>query len=209
MIEKLTGQSYEAYVVQEVLKPLGITEMQLGATRLDGRKAKEVRYYDPRLGASVFADTLGTLVPQPYGAWNLEAMDSHGGWLASASDLVRFASAFDFPETSSLLSAQSIREMFDRPDGQAGYDANGTPKMTYYGLGWSVAIDAKGQVTASHSGSLPGTNTFLSRRPDGRNVALLFNTRVKPQKHPAWSTLSGLSSPKLSIKLNSGHNGIF
>ena len=30
------------------------------------------------------------LVPVSYGAFNLEAMDSHGGWLASVVDLLRF-----------------------------------------------------------------------------------------------------------------------
>ena len=52
-------------------------------------------------GESVFAENLGETVPSPYGAWNLEAMDSHGGWIASAIDLAKFAAAFDDPDNCS------------------------------------------------------------------------------------------------------------
>lgn len=178
VIEKISGDAYEDYVQQNVLQPIGVTSMSVGATRLEGRKENEVRYYDPHLGESVFAKDLNSSVPQPYGAWHLEAMDSHGAWIASASDLARFASALDDPENSPLLSQARITDMFARPEGSAGHKDDGQPKPTYYGHGWSVKTNDDGEFTASHSGSLPGTNTILVRRPDGRNVALLFNTRV-------------------------------
>ncbi len=91
VIEKLSGQSYEDYVKEHVLAPAGVTAMCVGGTRLDQRHAQEVRYYHPGEGKSVFADDLGQSIPSPYGAWYLEAMDSHGGWLASAEDLARLA----------------------------------------------------------------------------------------------------------------------
>jgi N-acyl-D-amino-acid deacylase len=194
VIEKITRESYEDYVKQHVLAPVGVTAMSIGETRLSGRKENEVRYYDPRLGDSVFAKDLNSLVPQPYGAWHLEAMDSHGAWLASASDLVRFASALDSPDDSPILSAESIAELVKRPDGLAGHEEDGDPKSKFYGLGWSVTTDESGQMTASHGGSLPGTNTILIRRPDGRDVALLFNTRVTAKA----SRVVGTVLPKLN-----------
>jgi len=177
VIEILSGQSYEQFVKTNVLAPLGVTSMRIGATRLDGRKPNEVRYYDPHLGDSVFASDLHSSVPQPYGAWHLEAMDSHGAWIASATDLVRFAAAFDSADACPILSAESVRLMFERPAGLAGFDEQGSPKSKYYGLGWSITDVQGDRYTASHGGSLPGTNTLLTRRPDGRNVAILFNTR--------------------------------
>lgn len=180
VIEKLSGQPYEEYVKQHVLAPIGVTAMRIGATLLAGRAAGEVRYYDPRAGTSVFAKNLNSSVPLPYGAWHLEAMDSHGAWIASATDLVRFACALDTPSDWPILSADTVSQMFERPRGLAGFDAQGEPKANYYGLGWSVEVDADGQLTASHGGSLPGTNTRLIRRPDGHHVAILFNTRLSP-----------------------------
>ena len=144
VIEKVTGMAYEKYVQQNVLAPVGVTAMSIGATRLGGRKENEVRYYDPRVGDSVFAKDLNSPVPQPYGAWHLEAMDSHGAWIASASDLVRFASVLDATEDNSVLTPESIAEVFQRPDGLAGYEKDGSPKTSYYGLGWSVKTDATG-----------------------------------------------------------------
>ncbi|MCG8651668.1 MAG: beta-lactamase family protein, partial [Pirellulales bacterium] len=201
VIEKLSGQSYEDYVKQNVLAPIGVTAMRIGATQLPGRQPKEVRYYDPRWGDCVFAEKLNSPVPQPYGAWHLEAMDSHGAWIASATDLVTFAAAFDSADRCPILSAESVREMFQRPPGLAGFDKNGNPKARYYGLGWSVADINGDKFTASHGGSLPGTNTLLMRRADGRNVAILFNTRVSARTSRIVNTVL----PDLIKAINATH----
>lgn len=177
VIEIRSGQKYDDFVSTHVLKPLGISGMSLGRTRLEDRQPGEVRYYEPAPGESVFASDLGQRVPHPYGAWHLEAMDAHGAWLASATDLARFACAFDVPERCPILSAKLVSEMFVRPTGRAGYDQEGRPRNQYYGLGWSVEVGLDGKLTAGHSGSLPGTNTRLVRRPDGRHIVLLFNAR--------------------------------
>lgn len=181
VIELLTNQSYEDYVKQHVLEPLGIRSMRLGKTLLKDRVEREVRYYDPGTDPSVFAANRGRTVPQAYGAFNVEAMDAHGGWLATATDLIRFAVAFDDPENCRILKADSIRQMYERPTQVPELDAEGKPKPTWYSLGWFVRpIGKDGFVNAWHTGSLPGTSTILIRLHDGRNVAVLFNSRVSP-----------------------------
>ncbi|MCA9043675.1 MAG: serine hydrolase [Planctomycetaceae bacterium] len=180
VIEKLTGQSYEAYVKEHVLAPVGVDTMRIGATRLAGRSPHEVRYYHPGKDSSVFAEDLEQSVPSPYGGWNLEAMDSHGGWIASASDLARLASAFDDVQNSPLLSKDSIGLMYSRPPGLAGHDDEGKEKEVYYSLGWQNRVVGEGQVNHWHTGSLPGTATILIRRHDGMNMVALMNTRVSP-----------------------------
>jgi N-acyl-D-amino-acid deacylase len=133
-IEHASGAKYGEYVRREVLKPLGIHNMQLGATLLKNRRLHEVRYYDrkDRTAPAVMGE-VGEKVPLPYGTWCLEAMDAHGGWISSAVDLVRFASAFDKPQQSRILKAASIEQIFARPDGLAGHKPNGEPKQVYYG----------------------------------------------------------------------------
>jgi N-acyl-D-amino-acid deacylase len=164
---------------------------------LEGRVENEVRYYDPHLGPSVFGKNTGEQVPHPYGAWHLEAMDSHGAWLASATDLVRFACAFDSPDDCPLLSADSVKGMFERPAGLAGHDEGGQAKKKYYGLGWSIQIDDDGQMIAGHGGSLPGTNTQLVRRGNGRNYAILFNSRLTPHT----TRIAGAALPKINAAI--------
>lgn len=181
VIERVSGRDYEGFVRDEVLAPRGIRSMRLGRTRLDERAPGEVRYVTPNeaTGPSVFAADLGKPVPQPYGCWNLEAMDAHGGWIASAVDLVRFASALgkDNGSTPRLLEPKTVDLMFAPPDGATGFEADGSPKVFYYGCGWNVRRVGEGRINTWHTGSLPGTSTLLVRRHDGFVWAVLFNGR--------------------------------
>jgi len=181
VIEKVSGKSYEQYVKQAVLEPLGIMNMRIGRTQPEFRHVGEVKYYDPGFGPSIYADNCGEEVPQPYGPWNLEAMDAHGGWIASAVDLVRFASGFDQHADQPLLKSDSFQAAIERPPGLAGYDEEGKPKRDYYGLGWQVFTDHDDQLVEEvHLGSLPGTSALLVRRADGICYALFYNARKTP-----------------------------
>ena len=53
--------------------------------------------------------------PVQYGGWYLEAMDSHGGWIASAIDLVRFADGFNDPERGPILKPNMMPGCSLRP----------------------------------------------------------------------------------------------
>ena len=180
VVERLTEQSYEQYVREIVLAPLDIHSMRIGKTRLDGRQQNEVRYYYAGRGPSVFQDNLGDDVPWPYGGWHLEAMDSHGAWIASATDLAKFAAAFDDPENCKILSSDSIAAMFARPPGLAGQDEEGKAEPTFYSLGWFNRPVGEDKQNNWHTGSLAGTATILIHRHDGRNFVALFNARSSP-----------------------------
>ncbi|MEZ6132267.1 MAG: serine hydrolase [Planctomycetaceae bacterium] len=180
VIETLTDRTYEDYVKEKVLAPVGITTMRIGATHREGRAANEVCYYQPGTGKSVFQKDLGQEVPWPDGAWHLEAMDSHGGWIASATDLAKFAAAFDDPNHCPILNADSIRLMHERPPGLAGHQKDGIPEEKFYSLGWINRVVDGGKINHWHTGSLNGTATILIRRHDGRNFVALLNARVSP-----------------------------
>lgn len=51
----------------------------------------------------------------PYGNFNIENMDSHGGFLASAVDLARFATAFDAAGLYPVLTQTTIDQIFAVP----------------------------------------------------------------------------------------------
>lgn len=183
-IEKVSGQSYEAFVIEHVLKPVGVTKMKIGATRSTAEG--EVRYYDrgKRMGDNLFAGRAGepAKVELAYGAWYHESLDAHGGWIASAPDLLRFASIADKREVrlkthgdkaTAVLSDESIHTLFARPT--LG-DAQGKPlPPVFYGCGWLVRELGNGRINTWHNGGLPGTSTLLVRRHDGLSWAVLFN----------------------------------
>lgn len=187
VIEKVSEQNYEQFVKESVLAPIGVKRMRVGRT-LDGLQAPgEVRYYTPgdRTVRTVFASQPGK-VPVPYGGFDLEAMDAHGGWIASAVDLARFAAALDDPAKSSLLKPNILEQLYEPPAPPVSRMKSGELDDAFYGLGWSVRPikNHPGKANYWHTGSLPGTNTLLVRRWDGLSWAVLFNQRSNDPKLP-------------------------
>ena len=172
IIEAVTGQRYELWMKEHVLAPVGIHEMQLGRGLLRHRAKGEVHYYDSRkrTGPCLYPPRVGEQVPLPDGANNIEGYEAHGGWIASAVDLVRFAHAFDAGAKSPLLSAASIREMWARPAGAAGFNAKNKPRAVYYGCGWNVRPVWRGRQTNS-----------VAHRPHRRHLDLARPPLRRPQ----------------------------
>jgi N-acyl-D-amino-acid deacylase len=172
VIEAVTGKRYEDAVREMVLRPAGITRMKLGKTRRADRAEGEVVYHmretDKRC-KSVFPEEK-RLVDEPYGDFYLEALDSHGGWIASAADLVRFAAALDGQRRPRILSPESIEQTQSLSDPPV-YTGNG--KDRYYGLGWVIVSQPNGGYWF-HDGLLAGTRTMLIRY-HGVVMAVLFN----------------------------------
>ena len=127
VIEKVTGEPYEKFVREKVLASAGITRMRIGAT-LDGKQAPgEVRYYTsgPETTKNVFPNG-PEQVSWPYGGFHLEAMDAHGGWIASAIDLARFAAAMDDAQRNPLLKPQTREQMYAPPPTPASRKRDGS-----------------------------------------------------------------------------------
>lgn len=180
VIEQLAHKPYEQFVKDSVLAPSGIKAMRLGRTPEAQRAAGEVRYYTPEnaMADNVFPGT--TLrVPSPYGGFHLEAMDSHGGWLASAVDLARFAVALRDPAKCPLLKPETWKELHAAPPAPVSRNEDGSLKEPFYVCGWSARQVGRPPQGANywHTGSLAGTRTLLVRRWDGLAWAVLFNTR--------------------------------
>ncbi len=181
VLERLDGVSYFESVRRRVLEPLGLRQLHLGRTLKEFAHCGEVTYYGlaDATGPSVFAPNVGQQVPVPYGAWHLEAMDAHGGWIGSASDLVRLAMSLDPQSQPPLLTADGLKAMWARPTGAAGHEPDGQPKAVHYGLGWFVRTLPSGdKINVWHTGSLDGTSTMFVRRHDGFCWAVLFNSRT-------------------------------
>ena len=184
LIENVAGTNYESFVREKVLEPIGIKRMRLGASLAEKRAEGEARYYTPRdeTADSVFGIGPGK-VPWPYGGFCLESMDAHGGWIASAVDLARFAAALHDPQHCPLLKPETIRIMQAPPEPPVWRNSDGSLKDHYYGCGWLVRpVGQEGKANYWHTGSLPGTYTLLVRRHDGVSWAILFNQRSDDEK---------------------------
>jgi CubicO group peptidase (beta-lactamase class C family) len=149
VIEKLTGKSYEQSVQERILAPCGIAGLRISGNTMAERAPREVVYYDQN-------------GQDPYGM-NVRRMDSHGGWVATPTDLVRFLVRVDgFPTKPDILKPETITNMTTPSAASSGY-----------AKGWSV----NKYHNWWHSGSLPGTTTIMVRTSGQFCWAALTNTR--------------------------------
>ena len=178
IIERVSGQPYAEYVRDHVLTPAGITAMRLGRTRLDERAPGEVRYYSaPGQGLSESVFWGEGYVPLAYGSYAMEAVEAHGGWIASAADLARFATAVDGQRGTAILSPASVEAMTATPRPQeAGHGSGWDSRPVTAGLGWDMK-PAAGGFEWSKPGALGGPSAALVfRGVDGLTFAFAFNS---------------------------------
>ncbi|MDQ6781082.1 MAG: beta-lactamase family protein [Candidatus Eremiobacteraeota bacterium] len=170
IIEQVSGVGYERHVKEQVLRPIGVHEMEVGRTKPTERLPREVQYWDDPLTPSYYSVYEDDSLPRTYsyGGFSMEAIDAHGGWVARSVDLTRFLDAVGGAEGHQLLKAETVKRMLDRPQ-LAQYK---TAKH-YYALGWDVT---SGELVMSHNGALTwGTATSIARLPNGITYALCFN----------------------------------
>lgn len=160
VIEAASGETYERYVQNHLLAPLGIYEMRLAKTRPEDRFENEVRYYDlspNNIRPSIYGT--GEVVPTTY-SFNVEALSAAGGWVATPTDLLRFLVAVDgMSSVPDILSNESLLAMIEpatgRPYGWRGASVGGTWWRT---------------------GTLAGTTALLKRFDNGVSWVVLTNT---------------------------------
>jgi CubicO group peptidase (beta-lactamase class C family) len=162
IIERVTGQSYEQWIRANVLAPAGVTEMAIGRNSQSAPLPREVTYYPESAAYSL----------------NVTRFDSHGGWVASPIDLVRYVVRVDGLATKpDIISAQSHTTMLidsHVPDSN-GNDPN-------YGFGWGLP--------QWHNGAIDGSIAFLKVMPGGYTYAVICNSR--PANDSDAFTLSGV-----------------
>lgn len=156
VIEKITQIPYDEYIRKQVLSPCKVEDMRISGNALEERAPHEVTYY-------------GQNGEDPY-SMNVTRMDSHGGWLASAADLVRFAvNIGGIDQKPGLLRQESLTTM------TTPSSASSPSEEVKYARGWTVRNNGRGNWW--HNGSLPGTTSIMVRTAKGFCWAALTNTR--------------------------------
>jgi CubicO group peptidase (beta-lactamase class C family) len=169
VIEKISKMKYEDYMRTHVFEPAGICDVAEGRTLLENKYEREGEYNAEGEKKSVFGT--GEDVPAPYGGgFYLESMTASGGWVATASDLVKLVLAVDsFDTKPDILKKETIALMRAPSASNSGY-----------AKGWEVEGN-----DWMHFGSLAGTSAAMVRRKDGYVLAFIFNNErsgsFKPQ----------------------------
>ena len=147
--------------------------MQIAGNTLAERKTNEVVYY-------------GQSNENPY-IYNVTRMDSHGGWISTATDLARFVVHIDgFDGKADILSASTLNIMTTTSSANSTY---------------ACGISVNGYNNWWHVGSLPGTCTEFVRASNGFNWVVLCNTRnlsssfINDMDQMLWGPISNSTTP--------------
>ncbi len=173
VIQAVSGKSYEEYVRNEVLKPIGITDMHIGKSYLSDRRFNEVKYYESEENTLIPAfDGSGRMVPKTYGGNPIELLGPAGGWVASSVELAKLLVSVDgFRNVPDMLTHNSINQMVinDKIRGP---------------LGWKIVKDNGDWI---RTGSMAGTSAILKRQSNGFSWVIVINTSSwKGPRLPAY-----------------------
>lgn len=169
IIEKLSGVRYQYYVKKNIFSPIAAKSFAIGSKKM-ANVLFEVRYYP---------DT----EESPY--WfPLARMDAHGGWVANATDVLKFSMSVD-GRGDDILSKESIALM-----------TTPSKRNQHYALGWNV----NQYNNWWHVGNLPGTATIIVRTAHGYNWVVLLNKRNQDENfmteldNMPWKLIQGIKA---------------
>jgi N-acyl-D-amino-acid deacylase len=161
VIAAVSGQPYEQFVTEKVLKPMGMTRTRM--IGFDGKyMAGEAIRYLP-----------GTLLALP--AMLLPMVNATGGWSSSAVDLARFMTNIEGSRGESVLAEKTRKLMLEQPPAPL----RPRPDGTWFGLGWDAVLVNDRGTTYYKEGSYQGMRTFMKHLPNGVSWALVYNASME------------------------------
>ncbi len=154
VIESASGQPYEKFIQENVLRPAGCFDMHIAKNYYSQKYRNEVRYYVPSNEPMVEEyNNSGKMVIRCYGGNNIEGLQGAGAWVCSTPELARFIASIDGnPTIPDIISKESVKLM------TAYYD------RSTYSLGWN---DTNPKVGWTRTGTLSGTTALIKYFPDG------------------------------------------
>ncbi|HKE89219.1 MAG TPA: serine hydrolase domain-containing protein [Gemmatimonadales bacterium] len=160
VVEGASGEKFLAYMGAHVIRPLSLTHT--APDRVDSLIPDRTTFYDPDTVHGGFQ-----VAPQVDNSYKWAG----GGFLSSAEDLVRFASALDHP---GFLPQSALDLLFTSQKTRDG-------QVTGYGVGWFVRTDSLGHRRVFHGGgSVGGTTAFGMDRDAHVAFALTSNLTDAP-----------------------------
>jgi CubicO group peptidase (beta-lactamase class C family) len=172
---RAAGTTYEAYLRDNVFRPLGMRHASVGtgrgmpeaAVRYDGKRRVITPYdFDHRGASAVFA---------------------------SARDLLRFG-MFHLDGTASLGGRRRRAPIADSTIRLMQRVATPGDTTAGYGLGWIIDRE-RGVRRVRHTGSMPGTSAVLAMYPDARVVVVVLSNQYSPLPRQVAARLAAAVVP--------------
>jgi N-acyl-D-amino-acid deacylase len=167
IIEKVSGQPYDAFVRKNVLEQCDVGQALLSR----GRR----RYQRGEAHCYLAGSTA------PYGPQDMTAVAAAAGWSLSAVDMVRVLTRLDGSRGKPLLQKKTFEQMLALPPPPLKRRPNGS----HNGLGWPTVFVQGEKYSYVHDGMMYGMRTFMRRSANGINWAIMFNVSMQPDESDA------------------------
>ena len=164
IIEQVSGQDYESYLKEHVLRPAGCYDMHLAHNYYEERYPNEVKYYgsSPK-DVIVSYDGSGEKKLREYGGNNIRGLMGAGAWVASSAELMRLVASVDGkPGVLDILSKKSVREM------------KRIRSKKDFALGWARYHAREGALV--RTGTMSGTCASIELKERGLSFVFIGNT---------------------------------
>ncbi|MGN1045806.1 MAG: serine hydrolase domain-containing protein [Candidatus Cryptobacteroides sp.] len=164
IISKVSGQDYEQFIREEVLRPAGCFDMHIAGNYYEDKRPNEVRYYTHEGDGKYVSEYNGSgkTVERCYGGNNITLLSGAGGWCASPSEIARLVAAIDGrDEVPDIISKEAVGQMVRYIDQET------------FSLGWNDTDPGKGW---TRTGTLAGTSALVRYFPDGECWVMITNT---------------------------------
>ncbi|WP_421617564.1 serine hydrolase [Brevibacillus sp. TJ4] len=185
IIEQVSGQTYEAYVAEHILRPLGMSRTVFHVAELDDQEDVTVLYKRMK------RDGEEQVVAAPF--WrDAPAMRACGLLKSTARDLLAYLEMYR--GAAALLADASLEQMTQPHARCDGYRS--------YGYGWMVSPAFPDGVLIEHGGSLKGVSSHIFFLPQkGLTGVVLCNADGVPVRELAVGLLNAMAGREPDAQL--------
>ncbi|GGD30761.1 serine hydrolase domain-containing protein [Flavobacterium orientale] len=173
IVEKVAKKSFEAYLQENIFKPLKMNNTFVYRSRYKPMKVENYAngYVLDSLGNKVLPDSFG----KKFYSYYLDGIVGDGMVNSTISDLLVWDRALYNEQFISKKGRDLLYQSTKTTDG----------KETNYGFGWFITDDAKYGKIVSHSGGWAGYSTFIERHlTNDKTIIVLQNNSLPTTRFP-------------------------
>lgn len=169
IIEKISGQSYPAYMQEHILNPAGMIHTRFMPLSDQYNTDTLHQYAFPHMFRGLFDESAiqSNTIPYIRDYWRTFAVTGFGDYISTIDDLLRYDQAL---YDNRLLKAQTLQQSFEPVRLN-----NGQLHPQLFGLGWEVEADSSRGKAVYHSGAATGLSAVLIRNVDKHQTVILFD----------------------------------
>ena len=171
LVEKLSGESFEAFLKKNVFEPAGMKDSAIYHTRRDGRPSDRfARNMVLENDGYVPSDRSEETAPYVIGSDGLNGCDY---LYTTIFDMLAWDRALREEKVLTMKEQMELYTPVKLNSGEEFVDDDGEG----YGLGWCIMQDEKFGLLVSHSGGMPGLETWFGRYVNEDRTLVILNCR--------------------------------